>query len=67
VHLSVDRFPVQEKVGVDAKLSSIIYYEQDDNVRAVGVEALLESNIERAFDENWVKVEWLAIDSSSRF
>jgi hypothetical protein len=62
VHLShVDRYPAQEKVGGDAKIPSIIYYDQQGNVRAVGAEALLESNIERAFDENWIKAEWLAI------
>jgi hypothetical protein len=54
----VYRYPAQEKVGGDAKIPSIIYYDQQGIVRAVGAEALLESNIERAYDENWIKVEW---------
>jgi hypothetical protein len=52
------RYPAQEKVGGDAKIPSIIYYDNLGNVCAVGAEALLEGNIERAFEENWIKVEW---------
>jgi hypothetical protein len=54
----VHRYPAQERVGGDAKIPSIIYYDQQGSVRAVGAEALLESNIEQASDENWIKVEW---------
>jgi hypothetical protein len=47
-------------VGGDAKIPSVIYYDSDGVVRAVGAEALLENNTERAVEEKWVKVEWLA-------
>ena len=54
----VRRYPAQEKIGGDAKIPSVIYYDQQGNVRAVGAETLLDNNIELAMDENWVKVEW---------
>ncbi|KAH7912713.1 hypothetical protein BJ138DRAFT_1228277 [Hygrophoropsis aurantiaca] len=54
----VTRFPCQENVGGDSKIPSIIYYDQEETVRAVGGEALQESTIEKAEDEGWTKLEW---------
>ncbi|KAK0448949.1 uncharacterized protein EV420DRAFT_1566344, partial [Desarmillaria tabescens] len=51
----VTRFPSQEHVGSDAKIPTIIYYDQEGNVRAVGAEALKQNIIEQAEDEGWVK------------
>lgn len=52
------RFPAQEQVGGDAKIPSIIYYDDTGAVRAVGAEALQEGIIEIAEDEGWTKAEW---------
>ncbi|PBK65406.1 hypothetical protein ARMSODRAFT_940350 [Armillaria solidipes] len=51
----VTRFPSQEHVGSDAKIPTIIYYDQEGKVRAVGAEALKQNIIEQAEDEGWVK------------
>jgi len=45
-------------VGGDSKIPSILYYNQDGELRAVGAEALQESVIEQAEEEGWVKLEW---------
>ncbi|OAX34644.1 hypothetical protein K503DRAFT_803418 [Rhizopogon vinicolor AM-OR11-026] len=54
----VSRYPAQEQVGGDSKIPSIIYYDLQGVVRAVGAEALQERIIERAKDDGWVKLEW---------
>ena len=54
-------YPAQEKVGGDAKIPSVLYYDRNGLVRAVGAEALLESNIELAKDQQWVRAEWCCI------
>jgi len=57
----VTRYPAQERVGGDSKIPSILYYDQDGNVRAVGAEALRGSVTEQAEDEDWIKVEWFKL------
>jgi hypothetical protein len=52
------RFPAQERVGGDSKIPTIIYYDEDGKVRAVGAEAASEAIEERAEDEGWTKAEW---------
>ncbi|KZP28413.1 hypothetical protein FIBSPDRAFT_1039543 [Athelia psychrophila] len=54
----ITRFPAQENVGPDSKIPSILYYDRQGKVRAVGAEALQESIIEQAVDDGWVKMEW---------
>ncbi|KAG1718149.1 hypothetical protein EDB19DRAFT_1651288 [Suillus lakei] len=54
----VARYPAQEHVGGDSKIPSILYYDLQGDVRAVGAEALQEHIIEQAEDEGWVKLEW---------
>ncbi|KAG6332939.1 hypothetical protein ID866_6155 [Astraeus odoratus] len=54
----VARYPAQEQVGGDRKIPSILYYDQQHVVQAVGAEALQQHIIEQAEDENWIKVKW---------
>jgi molecular chaperone DnaK (HSP70) len=56
------RYPAQQKVGGDSKIPSVIYYDKEGKVRAVGAEALQESLLEQAEDEEWIKVEWYLAD-----
>jgi hypothetical protein len=48
---------LQELVG-NSKIPTIIYYDQDGKVRAVGAEAKRDGVLETAEDENWTKAEW---------
>lgn len=52
------RFPAQQKVGGDSKIPSIIYYDREGNVRAVGAEATQEAFLEQAEEEELIRVEW---------
>ncbi|KAG1792831.1 uncharacterized protein HD556DRAFT_1432493 [Suillus plorans] len=52
------RFPSQENVGGDCKIPSIICYDPDGTVRAVGAEATQEYIEEKIEDDGWVKLEW---------
>ncbi|KAF8132021.1 hypothetical protein EV363DRAFT_1583618 [Boletus edulis] len=54
----VTRFPATDHVGGNSKIPSIVYYDLEGVPRAFGGEALQESVIETAEDEEWVKVEW---------
>jgi hypothetical protein len=54
----ISRFPGQASIGGDSKIPSILYYNKEGNVCAVGAEALQESLLEIAEDEEWIKVEW---------
>ncbi|KAF7783241.1 hypothetical protein Agabi119p4_2617 [Agaricus bisporus var. burnettii] len=58
---SVHRFPGQEKAGGTAKLPSIIYYDKNGKVRAVGAEAEGDNVEVTADEENWHKVEWFKL------
>ncbi|KAK0493239.1 hypothetical protein EDD18DRAFT_1181192 [Armillaria luteobubalina] len=51
----VTRFPAQENAGGDAKIPTILYYDQSGDLKAAGAEALDESVIRSAEDEGWVK------------
>ncbi|OJA20126.1 hypothetical protein AZE42_04099 [Rhizopogon vesiculosus] len=54
----VNRFPAQEHVGGDCKIPSIICYDPEGTVRAVGAEATQENIEEEIEDNGWVKLEW---------
>lgn len=54
----VNRFPAQEHVGGDCKIPSIICYDANGTVRAVGAEATQEYIEEEIDDNGWVKLEW---------
>lgn len=58
------RYPAQESVGGDSKIPSILWYDQQGRARAIGAEALQESILEKADDEDWVKLEWYFLPSS---
>ncbi|SJL14054.1 uncharacterized protein ARMOST_17507 [Armillaria ostoyae] len=47
------RFPSQEHVGGDAKIPTIMYYDQEGNIKAVGAEALKQNVVEDAEDDGW--------------
>jgi len=51
------RYPGQEHFGGDSKIPSILHYDPQGNVRAMGAEALQEQIIEEAEDQGWVKLE----------
>ncbi|KAI9459980.1 hypothetical protein HD554DRAFT_1602525 [Boletus coccyginus] len=56
--LGVRRFPAQGQGSGDAKVPSLLYYDESGNVRAAGAEVLTESVIESALTEGWAKAEW---------
>jgi len=51
------RYPAQQKVGGTSTIPSIIYYDKEGKVRAVGAEATQESVLDQAEDEEWTMVE----------
>ncbi|SJL14073.1 uncharacterized protein ARMOST_17528 [Armillaria ostoyae] len=53
--IGVTRFPSHEHVGREAKIPTIIFYDREGNVRAVGAEALKQNIVEQAEEEGWVK------------
>ena len=61
VHIScplLDRFPAQEHVSGSSKIPTVLYYDKDGAVRAVGAETLTEGIYEMAEEGGWIKVEW---------
>ncbi|KAI9573190.1 hypothetical protein HD554DRAFT_2059660 [Boletus coccyginus] len=54
----VAKYPAQEHIGGDNKIPSILYYDREGAVRAVGAEALQQHIIDQAEEENWDKLEW---------
>ena len=54
----LSRYPAQEHVGGDNKIPSILYYDRQGNVKAVGAEALQQHIIDQAEEEHWDKLEW---------
>lgn len=55
---SLDRFPAQEHVSGSSKIPTVLYYDKDGAVRAVGAETLTEGIFEMAEEAGWIKVEW---------
>lgn len=58
VLLTMDRYPAQEQVGGDAKIPTILYYDELGNVRAAGAEALSDNIQHEAEENDWIKAEW---------
>ena len=52
------RYPAQEHVSGSSKIPTVLYYDKEGAVRAVGAETLAEGIYERAKEEGWIKVEW---------
>lgn len=57
-YISSIRYPAQEHVGGDNKIPSILYYDRQGAVKAVGAETLQQQIVEQAEEENWIKLEW---------
>lgn len=55
---TVTRFPEQVQFGGDCKIPSILYYDRQGNVAAVGAEAVREGIEGIAEEQGWTKVEW---------
>ncbi|GLB37868.1 putative ATP binding [Lyophyllum shimeji] len=62
----VTRFPAQERVGGASKIPTIVYYDQEGRVRAVGAEATRDSIRDTIEDEGWVKAEWFKLHMRPR-
>jgi len=64
----VARFPAQENISGASKIPTVIYYDRSGKVRAVGAEAMKESILLIADDENsgWVKAEWFKLHLRSK-
>ena len=60
VHISClfGRFPAQEHVSGSSKIPTVLYYDKNGDVRAVGAETLIEGIYEMAEEGGWIKVEW---------
>jgi len=52
------RFPAQETISGASKIPTIIYYDKNGHVKAVGAEATKDGIYETAMDQGWVKAEW---------
>ena len=59
-----DRFPGHEHISGASKIPTIIYYNRDGKVMAVGADTMREGIYETAEDEQWVKVEWYVLNFS---
>ncbi|KAG2015040.1 hypothetical protein CC2G_008346 [Coprinopsis cinerea AmutBmut pab1-1] len=57
----VTRYPAQEQVSGSSKIPTVMYYDTEGKVRAVGAEAMSEAVYEQAEDERWFKVEWFKL------
>ncbi|KAF5321822.1 hypothetical protein D9619_002184 [Psilocybe cf. subviscida] len=62
----VTRFPAHEHITGASKIPTIIYYDRNGKVRAVGAEAMREGIYEQAEDEEWVKAEWFKLHLRSK-
>ncbi|TFK21935.1 hypothetical protein FA15DRAFT_597024 [Coprinopsis marcescibilis] len=62
----VTRFPAHEQVSGASKIPTIIYYDQEGKVRAVGAESLREGITDQAEEEGWVKSEWFKLHIRAR-
>ncbi|KAF8901884.1 hypothetical protein CPB84DRAFT_1776920 [Gymnopilus junonius] len=62
----VTRFPAHEQISGASKIPTIIYYDRQGKVRAVGAEATREGIYEAAEDGNWIKAEWFKLHLRSK-
>ncbi|KAF4615512.1 hypothetical protein D9613_003352 [Agrocybe pediades] len=62
----VTRFPANEHISGASKIPTIIYYDAQGKVRAVGAEATCEGILEQAEDGNWTKAEWFKLHLRSK-
>ena len=57
-HTHTTSFPGQEDRAGSTKIPSIIVYDKNGGVRAVGAEAYRPAIKESIEDEGWTRVEW---------
>ena len=57
------RYPAHELISGASKIPTVIYYDVNGKVKAVGAEAMREGIQDLAEDRNWVKVEWFVLSS----
>ncbi|KAF6763915.1 hypothetical protein DFP72DRAFT_800828 [Ephemerocybe angulata] len=57
----VTRFPAHEQVNSGSKIPTVIYYDQNAKVQAVGAEAMQKEKVDQAKKEGWSKVEWFKL------
>ncbi|TFK63665.1 hypothetical protein BDN72DRAFT_902219 [Pluteus cervinus] len=55
------RFPYQDSTGGDFKVPSIIWYDTNGKVRAIGAGAVQDGIEQEAEDGEWTKVEWFKL------
>ncbi|KAF9523663.1 hypothetical protein CPB83DRAFT_862441 [Crepidotus variabilis] len=63
----ITRFPAQETISGASKIPTIIYYDQQGKVRAVGAEATRDGIFEAALEGDWYKAEWFKLHLRSKF
>ena len=54
---NVNRYPAQGST-TDAKIPTILYYDESGTVRAAGAEAISEGIEQLARENHWRKAEW---------
>ncbi|KAI0734053.1 hypothetical protein C8Q72DRAFT_771544 [Fomitopsis betulina] len=61
--LSVIRYPGQEAENRarDTKIPSVLFYDEDGEVRAVGAEAVSDGTELEALDNGWIRAEWFKL------
>ncbi|KAH9912668.1 uncharacterized protein B0H18DRAFT_1088342 [Fomitopsis serialis] len=61
--LSVTRFPGQEgeNRSRDTKIPSVLYYDENGEVKAIGAEATSDATDSEAEGEQWTRVEWFKL------
>ncbi|KAF5317360.1 hypothetical protein D9611_003531 [Ephemerocybe angulata] len=57
----VTRFPSQEQVGGDSKIPTVIYYDSDGKVCAIGADTLKDGIEADAEDFGWSKARWFKL------
>ncbi|EDR07658.1 uncharacterized protein LACBIDRAFT_298009 [Laccaria bicolor S238N-H82] len=58
IDLKASRFPAQEHSSGSSKIPTVVYYDKQGSVRAIGAESASEGIFEQAEDGDWYKVEW---------
>jgi hypothetical protein len=61
------RFPRQHHADRIEKVPSVIYYDQDGQLRAIGAEILDPDTNAEAADEGWIKVAWRVCNPARPF
>ena len=52
------RFPAQEQISGASKIPTIVLYNRQGEVKAVGAEAIIEDTLVEATKRGWLKAEW---------